>query len=259
MKRVSLTGVELDALETAMIKHGAVITFDQFSNLIDEDRQYTRIRINKLVKQGWLTRIKKGVYVLSDLSTRGSLSISHNAIVNALVEEAYISFEIALQQHGFYDQFADNINAVSLKQYKTTTISGMTYKFIKTQKKYFYGWKIHHIDGQPTRIATPEKALIDFIQFHRNRYTTDLVLEKLMVFQNEINTPQLIEFTLRANLTTRRIMGFLMDLVSLDSSRILASVNNSRSISAISISENNLHNNKWKLFYDGYFEQYIKK
>ena len=259
MKRISLTEDELEALEAALIEYGAVVTFDQLSNFFTEDRQYSRIRINKLVKQGWLKRVKKGVFVLSDLSSRGSLSISYNAIVNAMVEDAYISFEAALQHHGLYDQLLTNINAISLKQYKTTTIDGITYKFIKTQQQYFYGWETHTIDGQLTKIARLEKALIDLIQFHRSRYSTDLVLEKLLAFQNDIAHQKLIEFALKANLTTCRILGFLMDFAGVDSSELLAAVANGQSVSSISNSENNQYNHKWKLYYDQYFEQYFQK
>jgi predicted transcriptional regulator of viral defense system len=257
MKRITLTEDELNALETAMINFGAIVTFDQLSHFFSEKRQYTRNRVNKLVKQGWLTRIKKGVYVISDLSSRGSLSISPNAILNAIVEEAYLSFEAALQYHGLYDQLLANITAISLKQYRTTNISGITYHFIKTQEKYFYGWEKHFIDGQSTKIATPEKALIDLIQFHRNRYSTDLVLEKLGANQNSIDQQTLIEYTLKANLTTRRIMGFLMDIAKLDSKRLLSSVQNNPSVSSINASKNNLYHHKWRLYYDQFFEQYI--
>jgi len=257
MKRISLTTDELETLETALIQYGNVVTFDQLSNFFDEDRKYSRIRINKLSKQGWLKRIKKGVYVISDLSTRGSLSISHKAIVNILVQAAYISFENALQHHGVYDQLLTSINAVSLKQYKVTTIERITYKFIKTQQQYFYGWRIYDIDGQSVKIAYIEKALIDLIQFHRNRYAADLVLEKLNEFRSDISHQRLIEFLLKANLTTRRILGFLMDSVGMDTRQLHASTLNHQSVSSISNSEENTYNHKWKLYYDRYFERNI--
>lgn len=253
MKRISLTIDELETLETALIEYGAVVTFDQLSRFFNEDRQYSRIRINKLVKQGWLKRIKKGVFVMSDRSSIGTLSISHHAVVNIMVEEAYISFENALQHQGLYDQLLANINSVSLKQYKTTTIDRITYNFIKTQQRYFYGWDSHDIDGQSVKIASIEKALIDLIQFHRSRYSTDLVLEKLSGFWNDISHQRLVEYALRANLTTRRIIGFLMDIADLDSSQLHASVLNRQSVSSISKSENGQYNNKWKLYYDQRF------
>jgi predicted transcriptional regulator of viral defense system len=257
MKRISLTADELETLENALIQYGNVVTFDQLSNFFDEERKYSRIRINKLVKQGWLKRIKKGVYVISDLSSRGSLSISHKAIVNVLVQEAYISFENALQHHGLYDQLTTSINSVSLKQYKSTTIDRITFNFIKTQPRYFYGWETFDIDGQSVNIAHVEKALIDLIQFHRTRYTTDLVLEKLNEFRSEISHQRLIEFASKANLTTRRILGFLMDCVNMDTRQLLVSVLDRQSVSSISNTEDNSYNHKWKLYYDRYFERYI--
>jgi predicted transcriptional regulator of viral defense system len=259
MKRISLTADELENIESALIQFGSVVTFDQLSSFFDEDRQYTRIRINKLVKQGWLKRIKKGVFVIADLSSRGRLSISHKAIVNVLVEEAYISFESALQHHGLYDQLLTSINSVSLKQYKSTTIDGITFNFIKTQRRYFYGWVTHDIDGQAVKIAHTEKALIDLIQFHRSRYTTDLVLEKLRDFRGEISQSRLTDFALQANLTTRRILGFLMECVDWDSDRLLASVLDRQSVSWISRSEDKIYNHKWRLYYDRHFERYTRE
>jgi predicted transcriptional regulator of viral defense system len=176
-----------------------------------------------------------------------------------MVQEAYISFESALQHHGLYDQLLTNINSVSLKKFKTTSIDGYIYKFIKTQQQFFYGWDTHEIDGQSVKIAKVEKSLIDLIQFHRSRYSTDLVLEKLLAFQNDIAHQRLIEYSLKANLTTRRIIGFLMDFAGLDSSELHASVLNKQSVSTISTSENNLYYHKWKLYYDQYFEQYFEK
>lgn len=259
MKRVGLTERELDILETALIEYGAVVTFDQLSALFDENRQYTRKRVSKLAQQGWLKRIKKGVFVIADLSSRGSLSISHLAIVNVLVGDAYISFETALQHHGLFDQLHTTINIISLMRYKTSKIGGITYNFIKTQQQYFYGWEIYSIDGQSVKIANAEKALIDLIQFHRNLYSTDLVLEKLREYQHIIEFQRLVDYGLKANLTTRRILGFLMDLVGLDSNALLASVAEGQSVSSISKSDNNTYNHKWKLYYDRYFERYFQE
>ncbi|MBI9047006.1 MAG: hypothetical protein JEZ06_21140 [Anaerolineaceae bacterium] len=254
-----MTNNELNALENALIQYGAVVTFNQLASLFNDNREYAKKRINKLTTQGWLKRIKKGIFAMSDLSSRGTLSISHIAVVNHLVAEAYISLETALQHHGIYDQLLSNITALSLRQYKTTVIDGMAYNFIKTRQEYFYGWEIHSIDGQSVKIASVEKALIDLIQFHRSRYSTDLVLEKLIEFKQNIDLHKLDDYALKANLTTRRIMGFLMDCVGIDTNNLYQSVLKRKSISAISRSEVNLYNSKWKLNYDQHFSQYTQK
>ena len=257
MKRISLTELELQILETALIEYGSLVTFEQLSSLFNENREYTRKRVSKLARQGWLKRIKKGVYAITDFSTRGSLPISPLAVGNTLVEEAYISFENALQYHGLFDQLLTQINLVSLKHFQTTKIDGISYNFIKTQEQYSYGWETYEINGQWVKLADPEKALIDLLQFHRTRYSTDLVLEKLREYTREIDQNKLINYGLKANLTTRRILGFLMDCAGVDSDRLLESTENSSSVSVLSRTEDNIYNHKWKLYYDRHFTQYL--
>lgn len=174
-----------------------------------------------------------------------------------MVEDAYISFEVALHHHGLYDQLLANINSISLKQYKSTTIEGITYNFIKTQQHYFYGWDEHVIDGQSVKIASPEKALIDLLQFHRSRYSVDLVLEKLRDFRDDLSQEKLIQFALQTNLTTRRVLGFLLDCIEADSSQLHTSVLGRKSTTSISKTEEKRYNHKWRLYYDPYFARYI--
>jgi predicted transcriptional regulator of viral defense system len=259
MKRISLTNPDIEFLEQAIINIGSVVTFQQLTSLFEEPIEYARIRISKLVNQGWLTRIKKGVYVISEFSSRGSLSISHLAIVNHLVEDSYISFENALQHHGLFDQYLSSVSTISLAQKVSRTIDGISYHFIRTKSDYFYGWEIHEIDHQNVRIATVEKALIDLIQFHRTRYSADLVLEKLVEYRGEVDFEKLIAFLLMANLTTQRIFGFLLDLAHINSEPLYNLLRNSQSISNLSRSESKIYNHKWKLYYDEYFNQYTKE
>jgi predicted transcriptional regulator of viral defense system len=258
MKRIGFTEKELEVLENALVQYGAVINFDQLYDLFNEDRAYLRKRISKLNEQGWLIRIKKGIYVISDLSSRGSLPISHNSIVNLLVENAYISFESALQYHGWYDQLLTKINLVSLKQNKDTVIDGYTYTFVKTQSKYFYGWRSHQIDGQTVKIADREKALIDLIQFHRNRYSVDLVLEKLLTYKDDLDLNHLNELLSRTTIAVQRIMGFLLECARLNSEKLWLSLEDKKGVTKISNSKNNIYNNKWKLYYDQYFDRYAR-
>lgn len=259
MKRNIFTENELQLLEDAIVQYGVVVTFSQLHQLLNKDVQYTRKRISKLVNDGWLTRIKKGLYVISDISTRGILAIDHRAVVNLLVENAYISFLSALQFHSYYNQLLGGIRSVSLEKAKSRTIGNYIFHFTTTQAKYFYGWETHEIDGQEIKIASFEKALIDLIQFHRSGYSTDIVLEKLLDYQNEIDQDKLTQYLLKSNLTTRRIFGFLLDCADMDSHQLLLSVANRKSVSSISDAQDKVYNHKWKLYCDQLFEQYVKK
>ena len=254
-----ITENEIQLLEDAIVTYGVVVSFSQLHELFDKDIRYARKRISKLADDGWLTRIKKGLYVISDISTRGKLAIDHRAVVNLLVEDAYISFLSALQFNGYYNQLLSSIRAVTLEQTKSRTIDNYTFHFTTTQTKYFYGWETHDIDGQEVKIASFEKALIDLIQFRRSVYSTDIVLEKLIDYQNDIDQDKLIQFLSKSNLATSRVFGFLLDCAGIESQKLLHSVANRKSVSSMSDTQNKVYNHKWKLYYDQYFEQYVKK
>lgn len=257
MNSIGITEEELQNLETALASYGAVVSFEQLAGIFKEDRQYLRKRISKLTQKGWLFRVKKGLYVISDLHSRGSLSISQYTIVNALVETAYISFESALQYHGYYDQLLNSVSSIATKQFQDKVIDGYTFSFIKTLPIYFYGWETHQIDGQTVKIANKEKVLIDLIQYHRNRYSIDLVLEKLGNYQNEFNLDLLIDLSLNSTTVTQRILGFVLDCLKLDSKRLYEAIQTSKGTSRITDSSNNQYNKKWRLYYDRYFERYV--
>jgi len=258
MNRSAINESEFNVLADAIVEYGNVVTFDQLLQFFDKDIKYTRKRISRLVKQGWLTRIKRGLFAISDLSTRGSLSIDHRAVVNILVKNAYISFQSALQFHGMFDQLLSGLRSISLERHKKREIRGFEYKFIYTQNKYYYGWQKYDIDGRELKIADIEKALIDMIQFHRTIYSTDIVMEKLINYQDEIDSEKFLSFLLKSNLVTRRIFGFLFDCVGMDTEQLLNSVADGKSVSSISNSKSNIYNHKWKLYYDQYFKKYIR-
>src|SRR4051812_20499939 len=102
MKSSILTQQDSKLLEDAMIRYGDVASFEQLAALSGLARAYARKRISHLVRQGWLVRLKKGVYSFADLSSRGSVRLSQYTLAQLLVADSYVSFEAALQYHGCY-------------------------------------------------------------------------------------------------------------------------------------------------------------
>jgi len=148
------------------------------SQIIKEARDFwdyrqTKNLITKLVKDGWLIRLKRGLYAISDLSSRGSLSLSPYRIANLLFPDSYVSFEGALQYHGMFDQMLKRIESVSLKAYYPTTLSGVEYGVVITKSKVLFwlgkGWfRKRTRQGRHIR-----KALIDIVLFHKSRYSIE--------------------------------------------------------------------------------------
>src|SRR3989339_501872 len=117
MNHTILSSKQDELLENLIVKYNKIVTFEQI--LLESkkfwDYKQTKNLITKLVKNGWLIRIKKSLYVISDLSTRGFLSISPYKVANLLVPESYVSFESALQKYGMFDQLTSKTISGSLK------------------------------------------------------------------------------------------------------------------------------------------------
>lgn len=258
MKNTSLTLRDSRLLEDAIIAYGDVASFDQLAALSGMEREYARKRISQLAAQGWLVRIKKGLYALSDLSSRGFLRLSQYTVAQLLVEESYVSFEAALQYHGMYDQLLQTIGSVACKQYKTTEVGSSTYRFTKTSAAFFYGWETIVIEWHQVKMATAEKALLDILMFERTTYTADLVLETLRDQQQALNWNRLQAYLARSTLTVQRICGFLFDLVGIDSSGVATLVDRAKGISRMT-KQSTLYSHKWRLYYDQHFSQYIEQ
>lgn len=92
MKQTVLTTKQSELLENLIAGHGQIVTIDQIykETKANWDLQQTKNLVVKLVRNGWLIRIKKGLYSISDLSNRGFLSLSPYVVANLLVKESYV-------------------------------------------------------------------------------------------------------------------------------------------------------------------------
>lgn len=250
-KRTILSEKELNLIETLISRHGSIVTFNSIYNELKNQisRQSARNLANKLTKNGWLVRIKKGVYFIAGIESRGFANLSIYKIPQLLVRDSYVSFEAALQYHGMFDQFLKTIVSVSKKKYKTTEIQGINYRFIKAKEDLYYGFEEKHIENSLVKIATLEKAILDLLHFDRNIYTIDLVLEKLKENKTNFNECIFKRFIKKQSTTDQRILGFLFDKAGVDSDYILHLVRTKKNCSFMT-QKSKTFNAKWRLYYE---------
>lgn len=254
MKRTILSEKESKLLENLIANYGSIVTFTQiYSHLKNEiSKQTARNLVNKLVKNGWLVTIKSGTYVIASIDSRNYISLPIYKIAQVLDEGSYVSLEAALQYHGMFDQLVSTVTSVTLKKRQAKTLQGINYKFIKTKKELFYGWEEKQVENYSVKIATAEKAILDFLAFKRSTYSVDLILEKLRDFRSDINLKRLNEYSKNQTLTVKRVLGFLLDQLGIDSSYLYDLVKNNASHSKIT-SKSNIFNAKWRLYYEDRF------
>lgn len=257
MKQTILSAKQSELLENLIAKHGQIVTFDQILSEAEKNWGYkqTKNLITKLSKNGWLIRIKKGLYAISDLSTRGFLSLSPYVVASLLVPDSYVSFEAALQFYGMFDQLTDKTISVSLRAYKNVKFQNMEYSFVKTKPKLNFGWQETVLDNRISHIATPEKALIDVINFHKNKYAIDLVIEKLREYKNNLDLAKLMDYLAKFSFNTIKIFGFIFDLLEFDSSQLHKLVK-TKNGTHFMLAGDQKFNAKWRLYYDPYFDKY---
>lgn len=260
MKQSILSAKQSELLEILIVSHGSIVTFDQIISAAKDNWDYKQAKnlITKLVKDGWLFRIKRGLYAISELSGRGFLSLSPYVVANLLAENSYVSFESALQYHNMFDQLLSNTVSVSLKKYKAVKLSGMEYCFVKTKNSLYFGFEGVLIGDKTALVATAEKALIDIINFRRSKITIDVVIEKLRDHQNDFDWNRFNEYLSKFSITTIKIFGLIFDFLGYDSSRLYSLIDKKTTAHRM-LSDSKKFNAKWRLYYDSYFDQYDQR
>lgn len=261
MNYTILSTKQSELLEKLIVKHGQIVTtsyiFAEVQNQLG--LQQTKNLITKLVKNGWLIRVKNGLYVISDLSGRGFLSLSSYLVAGLLVKDSYVSFEFALQYHGMFDQLINKVGSVSLKKFKTVSLNNTEYYFVQTKKELFFGWQDVVIDNKSVRIATAEKALIDMVDFHKSKYTIDLIIEKLLEYKRDLDFARFTGYLGNFSVATIKTFGFIFDLLNIDSSSVYSLAEKSiktKNSTHRMLAENKKFNARWRLYYDEYFDKY---
>lgn len=257
MKQTILSTKQSELLEKLIVKYGQIVTSEQIyaEDGGIEGRLRLKKMVTKLVSNGWLIRIKRGLYAISDFSNRGFLSLSSYVVANLLVKDSYVSFESALSYHGMFDQLTDKIISISKRQYKTVQLGGVEYSFVSVKDRFYFGWTEATVGNRVVRIATAQKALIDMVQFHKSKYSIDVVIEKLQEHRDGLNMGRLCEDVSKMSTTTVKIFGFVLDLLGIDSGALYSLVK-SRKGTHWMLTGDKKFNAKWRLYYDEYFDKY---
>ncbi len=246
-----LNRTQLEFLEQIIARYGTVVTYEQIAPQVPmQDESGKRQFVSRLSQAGWLVRIKKGVYQVADLASLGTVTLARYAVAQILAPDSYVSFEAALQFHGLHDQLMQTTASVALKQRQSAVVQDITYQFVKTTPKFFYGYERQLFDGQVAHIASAEKALIDMIQLHRSYYSADRVAEILAGSAHELDLRRLKDYLQRANLTTQRIFGFWFDRLGIAVDPDLVQRARSGQAASRLTAGSTTYDPKWRLYYD---------
>jgi len=111
------------------------------------------------VKRGFIVKLKRGAYALKKNLPPDLL------IANKLYEPSYISLSTALSFHHLIPETVYSITSVTPKPTREFEVLGRTFSYNRIKKEAFTGYEPQKVSGETVLVATPEKAIADFLYF----------------------------------------------------------------------------------------------
>lgn len=130
-------------------------------------------------------KLRNGLYALrSDLP-------SELEIANRLCQPSYVSFEYALAYFGIFPETVYAVTSATTRLTREFTVQGKSYEYSRIKKTAYKGYQLVKIGGFYILIASPEKALVDYLYF------VDLKLKPLneRLRTKKLNAKEIFSYT----------------------------------------------------------------
>jgi predicted transcriptional regulator of viral defense system len=157
-------------------------------------KKFHRRRLHDWQKKGYIKKLIKGYYIFSDLERTEEVIFE---IANRIYTPSYISFEMALSYYHLIPESVYEITSASTRRtYKfETPIAEFSYRSIK--RCLFFGYNIVKNAGKSYKIATLEKAILDYFYIN-SKYRDEADFESLRfnkdIFFNQVNEKRFFGF-----------------------------------------------------------------
>lgn len=136
-----------------------------YQTLIDalKGLAYPRNRINDLLRQGVVLRVKKGLYVFGDRYRRRPYS--RELLSNLVYGPSYVSLDYALAYHGLIPERVEALTSVTPNRSRrfATPVGLFVYRQVPARAYEVGVVRVEEENQQAFLIALPEKALADKI------------------------------------------------------------------------------------------------
>jgi len=146
------------------------VTLAELREKLGASEGYARLLAHRLVKKGWLERLRPGLFQLVPAGRgREGVADTHPLTAGAvLVDPYFFSFGTACTYHGLTEQVFAEVYLACQERRRPETIRGKRYVFVYVPEERFFGFEETAVLGQVVQMATVERALLDAID--RPRY-----------------------------------------------------------------------------------------
>ncbi|NBX93806.1 MAG: hypothetical protein EB078_01330 [Proteobacteria bacterium] len=156
-----------------------VFTDTEVANLVEgtPNRRYGLVK--RAIVRGDLIQLRRGVYCLGRIYQREALD--QFGLAQKIYAPAYVSLESALSHHGWIPEAVYTVTSVCLKRSKTFQTPVGNFSFTRIPKFNFIGVERVQTGRMVHLMATPTKALADYIVAHKIELAPKELKESLRI------------------------------------------------------------------------------
>ena len=170
--------------------------------------------VKRALAAGEVIRICRGLYCLG--SRYRNRPVDSLIVAQMIMGPSYVSLEAALAFHGWLTEAVETVTSACDARGRRfqTPIGGFSFDRVPQHRLFAGVCRVPRADGQAAFIATPLKALADYVSVHRTDWSgVEPLIESLRLPTaciDEIDPGQCAE--LAANYRSRRVRRFLKGL-----------------------------------------------
>lgn len=207
-------------VQALLASTNGLVTINDVQEIFEVPREKASHLLWRLTKQGWIRKLKGGLYRVVPLESSDASATDENPwmLANALFSPCYIGGWTAANFWGLTDQlflktWVMTTNPVHKKE---KSIAQHDYILRQIKNAYFFGLKTEWFESNKIFISDPHKTLLDFLSFP-NDYSAQTMVE---IFESYLrseykNIEMLAQYVQKTpNRTTLKRLGFLLELLA---------------------------------------------
>ena len=130
------------------------------------ERESVKVMLHRLSRDGWIWRVTRGIYSVTDNTRVVATSITH---------PSYISFSTAYHLHGVVEQMPHTLTVATSRGRRPLDTEVGAIAFVQVRPSLIFGYrKERYPDGDAT-VAELEKAVVDSVYLPRHASFEDTV------------------------------------------------------------------------------------
>lgn len=147
-------------------------------------------------KKGKIVRIRNGWY-----SVTGRITGEEHLywVANKIYSPSYVSLETAFAYYGWIPEAVFTVTSISTRKTQAFDTPVGRFRYSSMKPSLFFGYRLLRHEGYGTKIAEPEKALLDYLYLHPKMATIEdfeALRLNLVQMRNDIDREKLDAYCL---------------------------------------------------------------